>query len=133
MMSQINNLASLEAEIFRLETKQAGEGLDLKAHFLVAYDSVKPINLIMNAMKDITASRDVRSNLLNTSVGLVTGYISKLLFEHGTRNPVKRVLGNALMIGIANLVNKHPEVISSAGKGILKIIRKSPAGKHLPE
>lgn len=132
-MSQINNLTSLEEEIFRLEMKQLSEGIELKSHFLVAYDSIKPINLIMNTMKEITASPDLKSNLLSTSVGLVTGYVSKLVFEHGTRNPVKRVLGNALMIGVANLINKNPDIVRSAGKGILKIFRKTPVGRHLPD
>lgn len=130
-MQTINSEASLKAEILRLQYNQDQEGKLLKEHFLRVYESVKPVNLLLGTLREITESRELKTNLLNTTVGMTTGYLGKLLFEHGTRNPVKKILGNALMFGVVNLVTKNPEVVRSLGKGLLKFFsRKHGAGQN---
>ena len=131
-MQKINSEGSLRSAILQLESKQEEEGRLLKEHFLIAYESVKPINLILNTFKEIVASRDLKDNILNTTVGLTTGYFSKLLFERGTINPFKKLMGNALMFGIVDLVAKNPETVKSLGKTLLKIFRKKPVGSFHP-
>ena len=128
-MQKINSEASLREAILQLEQKRAVEGIMLKEQFLLAYDSVKPINLIMSTFNEIVASRELKSNLLNTSVGLTAGYLTKLLFERGTKNPVKKLMGNALMMSIVNIIVKNPETVKSLGKGFLKIFRRKPKGR----
>jgi hypothetical protein len=128
-MQTIISESSLRSAILLLEEKQAEEGKLLKEHFLVTYESLKPVNLILSTIKEISASRDLKDNILNTSVGLTTGYLSKLLFERGTKNPVKRIIGNALMFGIVNLVSKNPETVKSLGNGLLKFIGNKLGGR----
>lgn len=125
-MQTINSESSLRAEILRLESNQARQGELLKEHFLVVYESVKPVNLILRTLKDITGSQELKTNLLNTTVGMTTGYLTKLLYERGTRNPVKKVLGNALMLGVVNLVAKNPEAVSTFGKALLRFFNRKP-------
>jgi hypothetical protein len=132
-MQKINSESSLKAEILRLEIRQAEEGQLLKEYFLITYESIKPVNLILSTFKEIATSRELKDNFLSTSVGLATGYVSKLLLERGTRNPVKKILGNALMFGIVNLFAKNPETVKSLGMGLLKIIgRKRGVWDHRP-
>ena len=128
-MQKINSEASLREAILQLEKKRAAEGIILKEQFLLAYDSVKPINLIMSTFNEIVASRDLKNNLINTSVGLTAGYLTKLLFERGTKNPVKKLMGNALMMSIVNIIIKNPDTVKSLGKGFLKIFRSKPRGR----
>ena len=128
-MQKINSEASLREAILLLEQKRAVDGIMLKEQFLHAYDSVKPINLIMSTFNEIVASRELKSNLLNTSVGLTAGYLTKLLFERGTKNPVKKLMGNALMMSIVNIIVKNPETVKSLGKGFLKLFRRKSKGR----
>jgi len=98
----------------------------LKENFGIAYESIKPINLIKSTLNEIAASQDLKDNFLNTAVGLTAGYLSKTLFVGVSHNPLKRLLGTVLMYGITNLVAKHPETIKSVGSGILNLITSLP-------
>ncbi|HEY6438123.1 MAG TPA: hypothetical protein VIY47_16145, partial [Ignavibacteriaceae bacterium] len=88
--------------------------------------SLKPLNLIKNTFKQATGSADLKENLLNTSVGLTAGYLSKIIFEGVSKNPLKKLLGSALMFGITNIVAKNPEPLKSLGLKFLKVIRSRP-------
>jgi len=45
---EINSATDLRAAILQLETRQAAEEKLLKENFHLAYESIKPINLIKN-------------------------------------------------------------------------------------
>ncbi len=122
-MQYINSDSSLRAAIQQLEARQAEEVKMIRAQFGLAYESVKPINLIKNTFKEAAESLDLRENMLNTSVGLGAGYLSKLLFVGMSHNPVKKLLGNVLMFGITNVVAKHPEAVKSLGNRIINLVR----------
>jgi hypothetical protein len=123
-MQKINSASSLHEAILQLEMKQAAEQKLLKDQFQVVYESLKPVSLIRSVFKQVTESIDLKKNLVNTSVGLTAGYLSKMLFQGVTRNPIKKLLGTAIMFGITNLVVKNPEVIGKAGHGLFNIYQK---------
>jgi len=125
-MEKINSTAALKAAILQLETKQSNEGKVLKEQYLKAYESVKPINLVKSTFREITASPDLKDELFNTSVGLVAGYVSKVLFQGTSHSPVRKLFGTVLMFGITNAVARHPEVVKSVGKGLLNMITGKP-------
>jgi len=122
-MEKINSEKDLREAILHLETKQAEEAKALKEQFLFAYEGVKPINLIKSTFKEAAASQDLKGNLLTTSVGLTAGYLSKMLFQGSSVNPLKKVLGTILMFSIVNLVAKNPEKVKSLSSGFWKLIR----------
>ena len=128
-MQKINSEASLRNAILQLERKQADEGKIMKEQFLIAYESVKPVNMVKSAFKEIVASRDLKDDLLSASVGLAAGYIAKIAIRGVTRNPLKRLIGSALIAGITNVAANNPEIIQSLGNGFLKIFRKKPVGR----
>jgi hypothetical protein len=119
---KINSEIALSAVIVELEAKQIAEGKLLKEQFQLTYESLKPVNLIKSTFQEVVASQDLKDNLLNTSIGLTAGYLSKVLFEGTTHNPVKKLLGSALMFGITNAVAKNPEAIKSLAAGFFKMI-----------
>ncbi|MFH0894208.1 MAG: hypothetical protein V2A54_07220 [Bacteroidota bacterium] len=121
-MQKINSETGLRDAILQLERKQADEAKMLNEQLHLAYESIKPINLIKSIFNEAVASRDLKDNLLNTSVGLTAGYLSKILFQGITKSPFKKLLGTALMFGITNVVAKNPEAIKSFGNGFLKMI-----------
>ena len=124
MLQKINSEISLRAAIVQLEIRQADEGKLLKAQFYVAYESIKPINLIISTLREAAESQELKNNLLNTVIGFGTGYLSKILFQGFTKNPVKKLFGTALEFGVTNVVAKNPELIKALGSGLLNIIRK---------
>ena len=123
-MQKTDLSAGLREAILVLEKRQATEGKILKDHFLQAYESIKPINLIKNTFKEITESNDLKDNIINTSVGLATGFVSKKLFVGHSHSPFKRLLGSVLMYGITNVVSKNTETIKAIGKGLFDVIVK---------
>ena len=124
-MQKINSEAELRTAIVQLEIRQAEEGRLLKEQFQLVYESIKPINLIRSTLKDAVASRGLKEDVLNASVGLSAGYISKAVFEGVTSSPFKKIIGTALMFGIKNVVARNPETIKTIGRFVFQhIFRK---------
>jgi hypothetical protein len=105
-MKKISQQALLNEAINLLKDKQACELQLLKSQFHITYESLKPINLIKNGLHEITASPDVKKTVINTAIGLATGYISKKVLIGATNNPIKKILGAVLEFTIANVVAK---------------------------
>lgn len=124
-MQKINSETRLKNAILELENKQADEVKLFREQLHLVYESIKPVNLIISTLKEVSESQVVKNNLLNTSVGLVTGYISKILFEGKSHSPLRKMMGTALMFGITNAITQNPETVKSIGKVFLKIISGS--------
>jgi hypothetical protein len=123
-MQKINSAAALQDAIAQLEITHAEEGKMLKQQFHLAYESIKPLNLIKSTFKEAVESPDLKDNIINTSVGLATGYLSKLLFVNVSHSPIRKFLGIALQFGITQIVAKNPEAVKSIGKKLMKIISR---------
>jgi hypothetical protein len=123
-MEKITIHEGLRERILALERKRFEEGKLMREQIHLAYESVKPINLIKNTFKEVAASQDLRENLLNTSVGLAAGYASKTLFEDASRSPFKKLLGTVLLFGVTNVVAKHPKIIQSVGAIVWHLINR---------
>ena len=128
-MPKIDLSEGLEAAILVLEKRQAEEGKVLKDKFFQVYESIKPLNLIKSTLNEITHSKDLKGNILNTSMGLATGFLSKKLLMGSSQNPVKKMLGTAIMYGITNVVARNTSVIRYAGGLFLKSIFSSSGKK----
>ena len=129
IMQPIHSETSLANAILELENRQAMEARLLKVELQEAFESIKPVNLIKNAFGQVAASSELKGNLLNTVVGLGAGFLTKAVFTGISHSPVKRLIGNALMFGITNLVAKHPEFVKSAATGVLKLLKRKRAIK----
>jgi hypothetical protein len=121
-MQKIDSSIALRQAILQLESTQAVEEKNVKAQFHLAYQSMKPINLIKSTFTEVAASQEIREKVLTTTVGLAAGFVSKKLFEGASHSPLRKLFGTALMFGITEVVAKNPEVVKAAAKGIFKII-----------
>ncbi len=128
-MTKIITETDLRVAILQLESIQADERKLMKAQFLVAVESVKPINLIKSTLLEAAGSEDIQENILNSTIGLSAGYLSKALFQGMSDSPLKKVFGTALMFGIKNLVAQNPEVVKLIGKGFFNLVRRALADK----
>jgi len=123
-MQTINSVNDLKAAILLLQSRQEEEAQMLKAQFHLTTESVKPINLIKSAFKQVTGLEETKGDLVSSSVGLATGFFSKMLFERFSNNPLKKLVGTALLLGINNIVAKNPGAIKSAGNFLFSAIRR---------
>ncbi|CAM2945196.1 hypothetical protein [Flavobacterium frigoris] len=106
-MEKGNATQNLSQTILLLEQKKTEELQSLQQQYLVVYESVKPLNLVKSALNKMTTSPDLKHNILNTVIGLSTGYISKKLLLGSTHNPIKRILGTVLQFAVTNLVARR--------------------------
>jgi hypothetical protein len=97
-MEKINPTQNLNQTILFLEQKRAEELQSLQQHYQVVYESIKPFNLMKSALHTMTSSPDLKHNILNTAIGLSTGYLSKKILLGSTHNPVKTILGTVFTI-----------------------------------
>lgn len=122
-MQKIVTQSDLRYAILELESKQELEGIMLKEQFLVAYESIKPINLIKSTFREAAGSTELQDNLINSTIGMSAGFISKLVFQGLSGSPVKKILGTALMFGIKNLVAQNPETVKTWGKVFFTVVK----------
>jgi hypothetical protein len=92
-MLQPNNVAELNKAISLLEAQQANEWEALKSQYHITYDSLKPINFIKNTIVELTKIPDFNGDLLDTTISLAAGYVSKEAIVGTTHNPIKQLLG----------------------------------------
>ena len=112
-MRTITSSADLKEAILILEIEQSLKGRALKQQFRVTYESLKPANLIMNTLKEITTSPNLVENLIGNILGLATGYVSKKVFVGTSGNLFRKLLGSVMHFGVTNLVSNHPDGIKS--------------------
>jgi len=74
---EIIDTTSLHEAIARLEQKRREQEQDLSAHFKHTYQSLRPMNLLKNAVQGIAASPTAKGNLLKAGLGLGAGFLSK--------------------------------------------------------
>lgn len=110
-MGTIRSIEELNSAILLLEDEQAQEEILLKEQLEIAYESLKPVNLIKSTFKELVTAPDFKDDLFNTSLGLASGYFSKIIAVGSTNNPFKRILGNLLQMGVTSLVSKNADDI----------------------
>jgi hypothetical protein len=121
-MNQINSIANLKAAIRLLEIKQADEKQLLREQLKITTESLKPINLIKHTLIELTTLPEIKESLLNTVIGLVTGYLSKKIVIGSTHNPIKQILGYALQLGVTGVASKNADDIKSVVGGFISKI-----------
>jgi hypothetical protein len=122
-MQKITSQIELRVAIQQLEQQQLIEEKLLKEQLNLAYNSVKPANILLNTIKDLGGSSELKNNLLNASVGLGAAYVSKKLFKGKSVQPLKKLIGSALIAGITNLVAENSDVIKSFGKNFFDMLK----------
>jgi len=121
-MQNINSIEDLKDAIQMLEAEQAAKWRELKEQSLLTYASVKPFNLLKNALFNVSSTPNLVNNILGTAVGIGTGYLSKKIIIGTSGNILRRILGTILQMGITNVAVKHPNEIKSLSQYIFEHI-----------
>lgn len=123
-MSNISNSTQLKQSIALLEAKQAAHYKELKLQFNETFESLKPINLIKKTIKDLTKAPDFKEDLINSSIGLGVGYLTKKIAFGTTHNPIKQIIGTLMQIGVTSLVSKNGDPIKTGLNTLLHLVLK---------
>lgn len=118
-MKKIDSVIRLREAITQLENQQAQEKRLLKEQFQAAYEDMQPLNLIKNTFKAISETQDVKQDIINTTLGLGVGYLSKRLLKDTSKKPSKKLIGAAVLLGIAAFIIKNPYTGKSIGMSLL--------------
>jgi hypothetical protein len=103
----------LRALIASLEKDQEREGKAFKQELKSIYENLQPINLIKNTISQLKTTPSLKENLLDITIELAIGYISKKVIVGSTHNPLKQLFGTLLEIGVMSLVSKNTDSIKS--------------------
>jgi hypothetical protein len=118
-MPNINTVADLKAAIQQLEHQQTKEWNELKEEALASYENLQPLNVLKNSLQKAAALPNLKTDLINASMGLAAGYLSKALLVGNSTNPIKKVVGALLQFGIANVVSKNSETIKLVVENVI--------------
>lgn len=110
----------LKNAIQLLEAEQAENGHLLKEQFFLVIESLKPVNLLKSAIKDISSSPYLVDNIVGTAMGLATGYLSKGMFVGTSGNKIKKLIGTILQFGITNVIAQNSDSIKLFGRSLFQ-------------
>lgn len=119
-MQNITSKAGLKDAIQFLEAEQAIKGQLLKDQFYLTYESLKPVNLLMHTLKEISSSPYLIDNISGTAMGLAGGFLSKKIFVGTSGNLIRKLIGSILQFGVTNIVAQNSEIIKSIGQAIFQ-------------
>ena len=123
-MKKENATDILARDILLLEAKRAGELSDLKNQVHLAFESIRPINLIKSTIEDVTHSPDVKGGIGKAAIGVATGFIvKKLLFGGHSLNPLKRLAGVALQTIVTNVAANNSDKIKEGGATLFEMAK----------
>lgn len=119
-MEKIKTIEELNEAIQLLEIKHKLAEKLLKEQLKSTVENLKPVNLIKTTLRNLTTSPSLKDNLLDTTISLLAGFLSKKIIVGNTHNPIKQILGTVLQMGVTNAVSRNTSDIKSSVLNIIK-------------
>lgn len=124
-MKKISNAAELKEYISELELRRDQEKQALKDHIIGIKESLRPVNLLRQAAAGATEPASLTSKVIGSVLGLAVGYLTKkAVFGKAAANPIKKIAGTLLQMGVAGTISKNSDSIASMGSGLLRFFRR---------
>jgi hypothetical protein len=119
-MQNITTVTGLKDAIKALETEQTEKGRLLKEQLVLTYESLKPINILRNTLKDLFTGSHIMEDISGTTFGMVIGYLIKKLFIRESSGKIRRILASVFQLGITKLIAQKAEYIRDVGQVIIQ-------------
>ncbi len=123
-MRKIEKYEEIDSLLFDLENQFEIDKANVQLSFNQLSNSFKPQNLIKSILNVPTESNEIKDSLINSGIGISGGYLAKKTFELISSGPVTKIIGSGIMIGVSNLLSKHPEYTQFAFNKILQMFKK---------
>lgn len=117
-MKKLTPQARLQESILLLETQRANEEILLKAEFKDTIESLNPLNLLKSGVGEFIKSPNLKENVLDVSLSLVAGFLSKKIAFGNSQSHVKQVVGDLLQASVTSIFSKNVDAIKSFTKGL---------------
>lgn len=121
-MKNINSKSDLDRTIYALTQLQSAQGILLKAQFERSLESLKPVNIIKTTFNDMANSPDLLKSILSTSLGFVSGFVSKKIFIGNSNNIFRKFLGNIIQVGVTTIISANPDAVKTLGNKFIGTI-----------
>ncbi len=105
---------SLKEEIRLMEIRHSEEGRLLKQQLITTYESLSPVAFIKDTLSQISTTPDLRNSLIDTLVGITTGYITKKMIVGRSENRMLRYAALLVQYGITTVVARNYESIKNS-------------------
>ncbi|PXY42334.1 hypothetical protein DMB65_03645 [Flavobacterium cheongpyeongense] len=105
----INTIDTLNQQIKLLEELQHKEWCDIKEEIGDVKENLKPTNLIRKAVGEINDSIGIRSEIAQSAISILIGYLAKKIVVGKTHSTFKNILGSVLQLAVTTLVSKPHE------------------------
>ena len=119
-MQNITTVTGLKDAIKALETEQIEKGRLLKEELVITYESLKPVNILTNTLKELFTTSHLMENISGTTLGMVTGYLIKKLFIRESPSKIRVILGSVFQLGISKLIAQKAEYIRAIGQVVFQ-------------
>ena len=123
-MERYTSSNAIRDAIIELERQQAFQARQISVQLMNTFDSIRPINLIKNTIKEVTESKDLTENIVKTSIGLAAGYVTQSLFQKPSHGPLRKLFGTIVSYGITNFLATNPEILAVIGYKVTHFFRK---------
>ena len=124
-MSTLSNSERLQQAIAGLETKRNVQGALVSEQFQRLRQQLQPVNLIKTVVRDLFASPDVKTGVVDLAIGVTTGMIAKKVVVGQSHNLLTQLVGGAVQMIVTREVSQHPEGIKKMGKTLLQHLLQS--------
>ena len=110
----ITSAKELKQQIAELEARKIIQQENLKEAFADKLESLKPVNLVKTAFMNLSTSSDLKDSVIDHTLGLTAGLLSKKILVGSSKNPIQKMLGSAIQLGVAKYVSDNADVIKGA-------------------
>lgn len=118
-MKKDKTISELNKAILLLEEEQVIKEKLLREQFYLAYESLKPANLVRSTINDLISSSSLVDNTMNSTIGIAAGLLSKKIITGSGNNVFRKILGTIVQLGVTNVIIHNPETVKSIGQFIV--------------
>lgn len=123
---EINSAVELKEAIATLQREQLQKKALLVEQFHHTYESLKPVNFIKNTFQKILKLPEITGNVVDASIGLSAGVLTKKILVGKSTNVFRRLFGTIIELGVASAVAKNSDGLKRKGFQLIKKLIKSP-------
>jgi hypothetical protein len=118
----IRNSTELTESIAQLSLRQEKELVLIKAELNTFLENLKPVNLVKQTLDDVIASNEIQSQILDLSLGVISGMFVKKLMVQKSDNPLLLFAGNMVEKAVSQKVIKERKWIHSMGNHFIQFL-----------
>jgi hypothetical protein len=121
-MTTITNATELQAAIQKLESEKVVQAFLLKEECVQLLNKFNPMNLIEDQLENSSTSASDGQKTGAVWIGWLSGYLIKKWITGNTNNPIRRIIGSAVQVWIANQIALHSSKIDIVVRNLFQFI-----------